>query len=170
MASQISEFLVNSFACSTLSTECVDSIFYDALSMSPELLANTSPFDGYAIDIWAVGIVLFTMLVGIPPFEWASVDDPRYQLVCRGGLNDLLTRWKRPISPLAADLLQSMLRENPHDRLTLFQIMNHPWVLQESSISLEDLKKLHPDDDDDSDDAMDCSDEDDGRIILNKRL
>jgi serine/threonine protein kinase len=101
-----------------------------------------------------MGIVLFTMLVGLPPFELASPDDPGYRIVQAGGLNSLVTQWKRPISPLAADLLHSMLRENPSERLSLFQIMNHPWVLQESQVSMEDLEKLAPDEGSDEDDEL----------------
>lgn len=98
--------------------------------ISPEILKNSDPFDGFAIDIWAAGIVLFIMLVGLPPFEWASTDDPRFRLICRGGLQQLVEQWQRPISLHAVDLLQNMLREDPRDRLSLFQILNHPWVTE----------------------------------------
>lgn len=76
------------------------------------------------------GIVLFIMLVGLPPFEWASSDDPRFRLIGRGGLRQLVEQWQRPISPDAIDLLQNMLREHPRDRLSLFQILHHPWVAE----------------------------------------
>ncbi|KAK1744707.1 serine/threonine-protein kinase [Skeletonema marinoi] len=95
--------------------------------ISPEILENADPFDGFAVDVWAAGVVLFIMLVGLPPFELASRDDPRFRLISRGGLHQLVERWQRPISPDAIDLLQNMLRENPRDRLSLFQVMNHPW-------------------------------------------
>lgn len=101
--------------------------------ISPEILQNKTDFDGFAVDIWAAGIVLFIMLVGLPPFEWASPEDPRFRLICEGGLRQLVDRWQRPISSQAADLLQSMLRENPRDRLSLFQILQHPWVTEECS-------------------------------------
>jgi serine/threonine protein kinase len=95
--------------------------------ISPEILANSEPFDGFAVDIWAAGIVLFIMLVGLPPFELASRDDPRFRLICRGGLGQLVEHWQRPISQDAIDLLQNMLQEDPRDRLSLFQVMDHPW-------------------------------------------
>ena len=47
--------------------------------MPPEVLLNDKPFDGFAIDVWACGVILFIMLVGLPPFEWADRDDPRFR-------------------------------------------------------------------------------------------
>jgi len=95
--------------------------------ISPEILQNTT-FDGFSVDIWAAGIVLFIMLVGLPPFEWASMDDPRFRLICRGGLKQLVDQWQRPISLEAVDLLQQIFREDPRDRPSLFQIMQHPFL------------------------------------------
>lgn len=98
--------------------------------ISPEILQNCQPFDGFAVDVWAAGIVLFIMLVGLPPFEWASADDPRFRLICRGGLKQLVDQWQRPISFEAIDLLQSIFREDPRERPSLFQILQHPFLSQ----------------------------------------
>jgi len=37
--------------------------------MSPEVVLNMESFDGFAADLWACGIMLFIMLVGVPPFN-----------------------------------------------------------------------------------------------------
>eukprot|EP00957_Ditylum_brightwellii_P121277 9248486-Ditylum_brightwellii.AAC.1 len=99
--------------------------------ISPEVLQNTESFDGFAIDVWAAGIILFIMLVGLPPFEWANREDPRFRMITKGGLMRMLTQWQRPISPEAGDLLQRMLKEDPKDRLSLVEIMDHQWVVNE---------------------------------------
>jgi serine/threonine protein kinase len=99
--------------------------------ISPEVLKSEDPFDGFAIDIWATGVILFIMLVGLPPWEFAREEDPRYRMVTKGGLSRMLLSWNRQVSPPATDLLQRMLRENPRDRLSLCEIRDHPWVLDE---------------------------------------
>ena len=99
--------------------------------ISPEVLKSEVPFDGFAIDLWASAVILFIMLVGLPPWEFAREEDPRYKMVVRGGLTRMLASWNREISPAAADLLQKMLRENPRERLSLMEVKDHPWVLSE---------------------------------------
>jgi serine/threonine protein kinase len=112
--------------------------------ISPEVLANETYFDGFAVDLWASAIVLFIMLVGLPPFEWARLDDRRYQIVRQGGLEHLCVQWKRPISPVAMDLLKGMIIENPFMRKSLFQVMNHAWVLDQSPVTPKALERLSP--------------------------
>ena len=101
--------------------------------ISPEVHLNNEPFDGFAIDVWACGVILFIMLVGLPPFEWANRDDPRFRMITKGGLVLMLNQWNRPISDEAGDLLQRMLREDPKDRLSLMEVMDHPWVINDDA-------------------------------------
>jgi len=99
--------------------------------ISPEILKSEEPFDGFAIDLWAVGVILFIMLVGLPPWEFAREEDPRYRMVSRGGLERMLRSWSRDVSAAATDLLQKMLTEDPRQRLSLCEIRDHPWVLDD---------------------------------------
>mmetsp|Transcript_1066 Transcript_1066/g.1357 ORF Transcript_1066/g.1357 Transcript_1066/m.1357 type:complete len:384 (+) Transcript_1066:169-1320(+) len=99
--------------------------------ISPEVLMSEEPFDGFAIDLWATGVILFIMLVGLPPWEFARGEDPRYKMVTKGGLRRMLRSWDREVSAPASDLLQKMLMENPRERLSLAEVKDHPWVLDE---------------------------------------
>lgn len=108
--------------------------------ISPEVLKSQEPFDGFAIDLWASAVMLFIMLVGLPPWEFAREEDPRYRMVVRGGLERMLRSWQRPVSPLAADLLQKMLRDDPRERLSLCEVKDHPWVVyEEGSVNAASL-------------------------------
>lgn len=100
--------------------------------MSPEIFANTDNFDGFAIDLWAAGVILYIMLTGFPPYDQASRTDQRFELIVTGKLIEQLRNWDIFLSGEAGDLMQHMLRFDPTDRLTLAEIMAHPWVANEN--------------------------------------
>ena len=64
----------------------------------PEILRSEELFDGFAIDLWASGVILLItrMLVGLPPWEFVREEDPRYRRVTKGGLSRMLQSWNRP--------------------------------------------------------------------------
>jgi len=99
--------------------------------MSPEIYANTDPFDGLAVDLWACAVMLFIMLTGVPPFELPSMVDQRFRMVNSGGLAEMLRMWDIRVSEGAAHLLQGMLRADPARRLSLEEVLAHPWVTQQ---------------------------------------
>jgi serine/threonine protein kinase len=96
--------------------------------MSPEIYKNRQPFDGYAVDMWAAGVILFLMLTGFPPWERACQTDERFKYMTAGYLVQMLTEWEIGISSDAMDLLQRMLFLDPKDRLSLDQVRAHPWM------------------------------------------
>jgi len=97
--------------------------------MSPEIYKNREPFDGYAVDMWAAGVILFLMLTGFPPWERACATDERFKYMTAGYLVQMLTEWELGISSDAMDLLQRMLWLDPKDRLSLDQVRAHPWMV-----------------------------------------
>ena len=98
--------------------------------IAPEILASQDPFDGFAIDLWAAGVVLFMMLVGHPPWSTAWILDGRFRMIAHEGrLTQVLEVMNCPLSPSVTDLLQRMLRHDPRDRLSLSSVSNHEWVL-----------------------------------------
>jgi serine/threonine protein kinase len=97
--------------------------------MSPEIVRNRDPFDGFAVDMWAAGVILFLMLAGFPPWDRACGSDERFRYMSAGYLVQMLTEWNVPISPDAMDLLQRMLFLDPKDRLSLRQVRAHPWMI-----------------------------------------
>ena len=98
--------------------------------MSPEIYKNVEPFDGYAVDMWAAGVILFLMLTGFPPWERACLTDERFKYMTAGYLVQMLTEWQIGITGDAMDLLQRMLFIDPKDRLSLDQVRAHPWMVR----------------------------------------
>jgi serine/threonine protein kinase len=98
--------------------------------IAPEVIQNNQNFNPMKVDIWALGVILFTMMSGFPPVESANTADPRYRMVAAGHLRTLIDNWN--VSHLMSDsvvnLIESILRPNPGDRLSLAEIRAHPWV------------------------------------------
>lgn len=97
--------------------------------MSPEIHNNNTPFDGYTVDMWAAGVILFLMLTGFPPWDRPSTTDERFKYMSAGYLVQMLTEWEIGLSPDAMDLLQRMMFLDPKDRLSLDQVRAHPWMV-----------------------------------------
>ncbi|XP_029023228.1 tribbles homolog 1 [Betta splendens] len=92
--------------------------------VSPEILSGSAPYSGKMADMWSLGVMLYTMLVGRYPFH---DPDPAtlFSKIRRGQccLPDGL-------SPKAKCLLQSLLRKEPWERLTAAELLSHPWFQQ----------------------------------------
>lgn len=95
--------------------------------MSPEIYKNRTPFDGAAADVWTSGTILFCMLTGNRSYQRPHASDPQFYWMSRG-LTQLLNDWHVELSPQGVHLLQNMLQTNPRLRLTIDEVMNHPWM------------------------------------------
>jgi serine/threonine protein kinase len=96
--------------------------------ISPEIRRNRAPFDGHAVDVWALGPLLFLMVCGFPPWETASSADERFEAFTTGQFAAIAQHWNLGLSPALVDLLQRMFRADPRRRLSLQQIQVHPWM------------------------------------------
>lgn len=98
--------------------------------LAPEIIEREQAFDGFAADLWSAGVLLFVFLVGLAPFQLPSAADFRYAQINRGKLKELVAaNLDDPVSDEACDLLQNMLWRDPNKRLTLAQVLQHPWVV-----------------------------------------
>jgi serine/threonine protein kinase len=99
--------------------------------IAPEILSNLDPFNGAMVDNWSLGVILFMLLTGRPPFHRASPIDKWYRMIQQGKLKAMLAIWKiHDISEAAVDLLQKLLKgSNYNVRMTTADILNDPWLL-----------------------------------------
>jgi len=51
------------------------------LYMAPEIWYSVMPFDGFAIDLWGAGIILYWLLVGDHPWQSADEVNPQFNNV-----------------------------------------------------------------------------------------
>jgi len=98
--------------------------------MAPEIALNTTPFDGHTVDLWAVGVILFMMVVGFQPWERPLRTDQRFRYMSGGYLAAVLQDWGFNLSDNLSNLLQDLLWFDPRDRRHLLtSIMSHSWML-----------------------------------------
>ncbi|XP_066483784.1 aurora kinase B [Tiliqua scincoides] len=74
------------------------------------------------VDLWCIGILCYEFLVGHPPFESASHSETYRRIV------SVDLKFPPFVSEGARDLISKLLRHNPADRLSLQNVMEHPWV------------------------------------------
>lgn len=91
--------------------------------VSPEILRTNSRYSGRAADMWGLGVMLYTMLVGRYPFHGAE-HAGLFAKIRRGqfSLPDSL-------SSRAKCLIKCLLRKEPSERITCEDVLVHPWLV-----------------------------------------
>jgi len=79
-----------------------------------------------AVDMWALGCVLYTILCGFPPFYDESIQ-ALTEKVARGEFT-FLSPWWDDISFEAKDLVNKLLTIDPKRRYNIHQFLAHPWI------------------------------------------
>ena len=87
--------------------------------LAPEMIRK----EGHdtSIDIWDLGVLLFELLCGKPPFAGTSQNE-LFANIKKQRIN-----WPDDIPPIAKNLISKILKQNPKERLTLDAILSHSW-------------------------------------------
>ncbi|PIN26126.1 Ca2+/calmodulin-dependent protein kinase, EF-Hand protein superfamily [Handroanthus impetiginosus] len=106
--------------------EVFKDIVGSAYYIAPEVLKRRY---GPEVDIWSVGVMLYILLSGVPPF-WAESENGIFNAILRGHVDFSSDPWPA-ISNGAKDLVRKMLNSDPKQRLTAYEVLNHPWIKED---------------------------------------
>ena len=107
----------------SMRSECVGKTLY----MAPEVVA-CMPYNPTKADSWSLGVILFILLTGVPPFDEACPQDRCFQVAMKHGVERLVRMWRleSTMSSETMDLLTKLLKINPNERCTVAAALSHP--------------------------------------------
>lgn len=106
--------------------------------VAPEYFGRLSgTWDGFAADVWATGLMLYSMVVGTEALFSAPVgEDKTFVALCVNGMiRESVDKFAKSVQRkiLLSDelvcLLKKMLQADPRKRCGLNEVLEHPWVV-----------------------------------------
>lgn len=97
---------------------------------APEVMLSNSPYDGCKADVWALGVTLYTMIVGYLPFDDSKFNKSTVEEIAEQYIYIQSATLEFPdfVDPQLKNLISGMLDINPTKRFSLADIKKHPWL------------------------------------------
>ncbi|KAM7324908.1 hypothetical protein ACRRTK_015162 [Alexandromys fortis] len=107
------------------------------LYIAPEMLAR-KPYDGLAVDMWSLGVVLYAMVTGQFPYAEDTLD----------GMHRLITNTKYPIFDYLSKpchiIIAQLLTVSTMRRITICQLLKRPWLGSRKKHTTPTTKEILP--------------------------
>ncbi|EFJ44395.1 hypothetical protein VOLCADRAFT_118773 [Volvox carteri f. nagariensis] len=119
--------------------------------MGPELISSRTGYDGKKVDVWAAGVLLYVMLVGMFPFETQDDNFNNTAGLYDIWLQQIKTSWREVpnntsaasrLSPELKDLLDKMFHVKQESRASIDTIKAHPWFNKPLPAKFEESLKV----------------------------
>jgi len=93
--------------------------------VAPEILIGKG-YDN-AVDYWSIGVIIYVMLCGFPPF-FEDSNEKLFDAIKKGEYEFPSPQWDE-ISDYAKDLIKKLLVVDPYKRIDADGILKHPWIV-----------------------------------------
>ena len=101
--------------------------------LAPEIIKEEGHDEN--VDIWCIGVLLFEMLTSNVPFPGNDFE------TLKNNILKLKIAWPKDINPEAKDLISQILKTDPKSRISLIDILSHPFITKYFPNAVQSLKK-----------------------------
>jgi len=114
----------------TLQTPC-----YTPYYVAPEVLDPSRKYDK-SCDIWSLGVIMYILLCGFPPFysnQGLPISPGMKRRIKSGAYTFPDPEWSK-VSVDAKELIRGMLNTDVSKRMTIEHVMRHKWISQYTAV------------------------------------
>ncbi|CAG5982521.1 MAP kinase-activated protein kinase 2 isoform 1-T3 [Menidia menidia] len=107
---------------------------YTPYYVAPEVL-GPEKYDK-SCDMWSLGVIMYILLCGYPPFysNHGLAISPGMKRRIRMGQYEFPNPEWSDVSEEAKQLIRTLLKTEPTQRMTITEFMNHPWINQSMEV------------------------------------
>ena len=87
--------------------------------LAPEIIKEEGHDE--KVDIWCIGVLLFELITGTVPFQGKDIESLKSNIL------HLRISWPKEINKDAKDLISKILKLDPNERITLEEMLEHPF-------------------------------------------
>ena len=117
LVAKINDYAWNSYSQNVkkINYKCWTPIYFP-----PEILKGQEYNE--ALDIWCIGVLLFELLTSEVPFKGNDID------TVKNNIFKVKISWPKDINIDAKDLIEKILKKNPKERISLEDMIKHPFI------------------------------------------